>query len=581
MSKSFVKSSLSRVRDSLIGNDCLIETPFGHLPILYADYTASGRNSRLIEDQMDRLSAVYANPHTTDSATGRASGHWLHRSEEVIKNAVNANEFDCLISCGFGASGAIHKLQEVLGISLPPVSRDFVLGAADTLLKRIKGVSAADLIEGLGPVVFIGPYEHHSNELTWREGLADVVRIDLTAEGQIDLDHLRRELKNPVYDGRRKIGSFSAASNVTGVISDVIALAEILHEHDAIFCLDCAASAPYLKIDMHPENHPNAFVDAVFFSPHKFVGGPGSSGVLVFNEALYRRDLPPTQSAGGTVKYVWKDGHDFIDDIEARERAGTPGVPQIARAALAMKMQSEIGLDVIHQREQSALERAFSVWECNPSLTILGPAEIEKRVSIVSFTVHDPEGIEIHPRFITILLNDLFGIQSRAGCSCAGPYGHDLLNIDDDRTLGIREAVLEGNAGMRPGWCRVSVHWVMDDDELDYLIQAVDFVGSLGWLFLSLYRFDPKTGSWNWRQEDVAMKDGFPESVLNHNDALKIKVTKPRIESFKEAMGFAYKTAVSLANTAPENTGVLCETLEPIRRFSLPASDAQIDLIRL
>jgi selenocysteine lyase/cysteine desulfurase len=568
-------SAVSDIRQSLIGHDAILQTPFGDRPLLYADYTASGRNLLLIEQQMQRLASIYANPHTQDSATGRSTGQWLRRAEATIKSAVNAGANDCLIACGAGATSAVHKLQEILGVALPPNSREQVFSAVSGELgPRGREVVDASL-QKRGPVVFIGPYEHHSNELSWRESLAEVISIGLTADGQIDLEHLQRELCNPDHVGRIKLGAFSAASNVTGVKTDVTALARLLHAHGALLCLDCAASAPYLKIDMHPENDPQARIDVVYFSPHKFVGGPGACGVLIFDKAIYREDLPPTQSAGGTVKYVWKDGHDYIDDVEAREAAGTPGVPQVVRAALALQVQAEIGLETIGQREHAALQKAFTRWQSSERIHVLGPQCPTARVGIVSFNIDDPRGGVIHPRLVTVLLNDLFGIQSRAGCSCAGPYGHDLLEIDAEQTRHIRKAVLAGNAGVRPGWCRISLHWTMDEAEIDYLIDAVEFVAEHGWKFVDLYEFSPVCGQWSWRGEchEIAQASCFPSSLLGEPETRTDVEPLDRAALYSQAMQAAQTYAETLPQTQNAPSGQFDDELERVRFFTLPAAE--------
>jgi len=565
-----VEAKIQSVRGSVIGKDCSLDTPFGQRPMLYADFTASGRSLTLVEEQITKLSVHYANPHTEDSETGRVSRAWMFEAEDEIKRCVNAGPDDCLLPCGAGATDAIHKLQEILGVAIPPRSSERVAKALSSTHWFQKKNKARAKLEADSPVVFIGPYEHHSNELSWRESLAEVVAIGLSDDGLLDLDHLKRELENPRYAGRRLIGSFSAASNVTGVKTDVSALAKLLHSYGAILCLDCAASAPYRRIDMHPEED-GAHIDAICFSPHKFVGGPGSCGILIFNTNIYRQDLPPTRGAGGTVRYVSKNQHDYFEDIKARESAGTPGVPQVVRAALAMKLQAEIGHDVIEAREHIAQHKAFAVWAENPAIEILGPGDPDKCLGIVSFNIKDHRGGYLHPRFLTVLLNDLFGIQSRAGCSCAGPYGHDLLEVDEDQSLAFRSVVMDGHIGMRPGWCRVSLHWLMDETELDYLIHAVDFVGREGWRFVELYDFDPVSGLWRWKNSVPESKTCLPEQVLMQDQAARVACPAAMSADYQGALRHAEKFARSLKEQGDCCGGSLPDSLEKVRFFSVPS----------
>lgn len=545
---------MAQTRDAMISGKGVINTPFGLRPLVYADYAASGRGDRRIEAQLAQIQALYANPHTDDSATGRSATAWLKRSETMIKQALHAGPDDVVLACGSGATGAIERLQQILGVYEAPATR----AAHEKALIAALGADAAselvDRMKAQAPVVFVGPYEHHSNELTWRESRAQVVRIGLTADGAIDLSELEAELQRSEYSGRQKIGAFSAASNVTGMKTDVPGLARLLHAHDAILCLDCAASAPYLPIDMNPTDAPQDAPDAVYFSPHKFIGGPGACGVLVFKAHLYRQDLAPSFSGGGTVTYVTPTDHDFISDIAARERAGTPGVLQMARAALALNLIGQVGYTVIEAREQTALRMAFESWQEDPAIEILGSSEVERRIGIVAFNIKSEDGDILHPRYVATLLNDLFGIQVRAGCSCAGPYAHALLDLDEARTQECREAVLSGYAGMRPGWCRLSLHWVMSQEEVEYIIQAVKFVAAYGLRFLALYRFDVATGGWRARESD----EGLGLIAEHGGSAL-----------MDEAMRDAQEWAERLGECVV--TGQLPDAVEKIRRFPVPA----------
>ena len=510
------------LRRELIGADAPIQTPFGERLMMYADYTASGRCLCFVENYLRQLQRIYANSHTEDDISGRSMTQLLREAEESIKRSVNAGETGRIISVGSGATGAIDKLQQIIGVSLPPVTRQ-LLG---TLLGNALGPDKLEIFKEYlrenQPIVFVGPYEHHSNEISWRENLATVVPVQLNHEGGIDLKHLENLLQKPAYRGRKRIGSFSAASNVTGIISPVHEIAALLHRHDAIACFDYAASAPYVQIDMNPpagQYEGDASLDAIFISPHKFLGGPGSTGVLVFNERIYNRELPPTVSAGGTVDYVGTSNQDFIKRIEEREKPGTPGVLQVLKAAMVFEVKDNVTVARIEHREHELLEKVFSRWLANPGIEILGNQDPSKRVGIVSFNIKSAsEGSKnnhyLHPKFVTTILNDLFGIQSRAGCSCAGPYGHRLLGIDDQTSEEYRCCVVEGFSGIKPGWCRVSLHYVMDDLEVDFLLDAVDFVAQYGRLFLPLYDFDLLDGSWTKTDDPTGLQRFSLEAAL-------------------------------------------------------------------
>ena len=495
--------SFDFLRRQIVGIDSAFDTPFGRRLMVYCDYTASGRCLIFVERYLQTLQRIYANTHTEDDLTGRSMSRLLHEAEQTIKRAVNAGPQGRIVACGTGATGAIDKLQQILGVALPPATRRVV----GDELREFLGDEHFDAFrryqQAHQPVVFVGPYEHHSNEVTWRQGLATVVEVNLGPDGSVDLAHLESLLKAPEYQGRLRIGSFSAASNVTGMRTPVPEIARLLHAHDAYACFDYAASAPYVEIDMNPSRSPHdgdASLDAVFLSPHKFLGGPGSSGVLVFNERLYPRELPPSVGGGGTVAYVSPVDQDFIADIEERERAGTPGVLQTLKAALALELKSRIGVERIEAREQELLSRAMERWNAHPGIEILGNPDPHRRIGIVSFNLRDPRGRYLHPKFVTVLLNDLFGIQSRAGCSCAGPYGHRLLGIDHPTSELYRDWVRKGFQGIKPGWCRVGFHYAMDDLEAAFVMDAVEFVADSGYRFLPLYAFDAGTGMWSHRE---------------------------------------------------------------------------------
>lgn len=522
-SKTRLKSSKldpAWLRQQIVGVDSTFETPFGERLMVYCDYTASGRCLRFVESYLQSLQRVYANTHTEDDITGRSMSQLLHEAEEAIKDSVNAGPSGRIIACGTGATGAIDKLQQIIGVALAPATCKNIEDLLDDPESGYDSTSFHRLLGDKQPVVFVGPYEHHSNELSWRQSLAASVEVRLDASGNIDLEHLEELLQAPEYKDRLRIGSFSAASNVTGIRSNVREITELLHRYGAMACFDYAACAPYIEIDMNPEPHgdEDAAIDAIYISPHKFLGGPGSSGVLVFNERIYHRDLPPSVSAGGTVDYVGPKDQDFIGRIEEREKAGTPGVLQTLKAALVFQIKDRVGVDVIEQRESELTKRALDSWGGDENIEILGNPDPEQRVGIMSFNVRDDKGNYLHHKFVTALLNDLFGIQSRAGCSCAGPYGHRLLNIDDETSERYRHAVQEGYCGMKPGWCRVGLHWVMDDAEADYVIEAVHFIARHGRHFLALYNFDLCTGTWSHKHETATLTQFSLDEAISEDE---------------------------------------------------------------
>ena len=446
------KLDFESLRKEIVGADAPVATPFGERLMVYADYTASGRCLGFVEKYVQNLQRIYANTHTEDDISGRSMTQLVEQAERAIKRSVNAGPDGRIICVGTGATGAIDKLQQIVGVALPPATRDNLTRMLRGVLGEEADARFAKYLQAHQPVVFVGPYEHHSNEISWREGPATVVEVDLDADGGVDLAHLERLLQDPSYQGRTRIGSFSAASNVTGMRTPVHEIAALLHRHDAIACFDYAASAPYVEIDMNPPSGKydgDASIDAVFISPHKFLGGPGASGVLVFNQRIYRHELPPSVSAGGTVDYVGPTGQDFIADIEEREKAGTPGVLQILKAGLAFAVKDRIGVAVIEAREHELLQMTLERWRGNPNVELLGNPDSERRISIVSFNLRDPRGKYLHPKFVTTLLNDLFGIQSRGGCSCAGPYGHRLLGIGDDIVHRDRRPKIASHVGAR------------------------------------------------------------------------------------------------------------------------------------
>jgi selenocysteine lyase/cysteine desulfurase len=495
--------------NEIIGRNHFFLTPFGERLLTYADFTASGRAVYFIESYILNLLKEYANSHTEDDYTGKTTTTLLHQAEKDIKRIFNASENCIIIPAGTGSTGGINKLLEILGVYLPSAVRKRMASIItktdipDSITKHDELNIINDRLNTNLPVVFIGPYEHHSNDIMWRENLAEVVEVDLTKDGCFDLEDLEKKVSDPKYNNRFKIGSFSAASNVTGIKSDVYEIAKILHKHGAIVCFDFAGSAPYVEINMNKDKE--SYFDAIALSPHKFLGGPGSSGLLLLNKALYDNNIAPTVAAGGTVDYVSSFGYDFTKDPESREKPGTPGIIQIIKAALAIKLKDEIGIETIESIEHNYLEKVFNRLKKNPNIEILGNKDPHKRIAIISFLIKQFDHPEkyLHPKFVTNLLNDLFGIQSRAGCSCAGPYGHRLLTINHEKSEQYRNVINKGYQGIKPGWTRVNFHYTIPEYELEFILDAIEFISKFGHLFISEYNFNILNGEWNHKRKII------------------------------------------------------------------------------
>ena len=551
---------LESIRRGIIGDDRAVDGPFGTRRVTYADYTASGRSLDFIEDFIRReVMPMYANTHTETSTTGLQTTRFREDARRLVHESVGGGGDDVVIFCGAGATGAINKLIEILNIRSPAD-----LDARFSLSDEIPGEQR--------PVVFIGPYEHHSNEIPWRESLADVVTIAEDPDGQIDLDHLEETLE--AYRERPlKIGSFSAASNVTGIVSDTVEITRRLHAHGALAFWDFAAAAPYVRIEMNPDGEdgpdPRTSKDAIFISPHKFIGGPGTPGVLVVKAGLLTNRVP-TVPGGGTVSYVSAVDHSYVTDPAHREEGGTPAIIESIRAGLVFHLKRAVGEAVIEELEQSFVTRAIESWSTSPNIQILGNREA-RRLSIVSFLIRHDERY-LHHNFVVALLNDLFGIQARGGCSCAGPYGHRLLGIDLDHSSRFQRAINSGCEGIKPGWVRVNFNYFIPEEVFRFLVEAVHFIAEHGWRLLPLYGFVAETGIWLHRERPQPAALGFDDLSYERGELEyeSVHLTEPVsiLESYLERAREVV-AAIEPNPAGGEGVSQLRDELETLRWFPL------------
>ncbi|NVO03780.1 MAG: aminotransferase class V-fold PLP-dependent enzyme [Bacteroidetes bacterium] len=481
-----MEAFFEQFRNNVTGINQKFDTAYGEKLMLYADWIASGRLYQPIEERISiDFGNFVGNTHTETSESGTIMTYSYHHSKEIIKKHVNAGPEDVLISAGFGMTGVINKFQRILGLKGCGINNYQPCKSCAAMQKK--------------PVVFVSHMEHHSNHTSWYETVCDVVVVEPNEDLLVDLKNWEDALKK--YEDRPlKFASITACSNVTGITTPYHEIAALMHKYKGLCFVDFAASAPYCDMDMHPEN-PEQALDAIFFSPHKFLGGPGSSGILVFNRNLYQLKSPD-QPGGGTVDWTnaWGE-YKYVDDIELREDGGTPGFLQTIKAALAIKLKEQMGVSNMKQREEELVKIAFEGFEKIKGVHILAD-NVKDRLGIISFYTED-----IHFNLVVRLLNDRFGIQVRGGCACAGTYGHYLLHVGHSQSNAITEKINKGDLSMKPGWVRLSLHPTMSNSELLFIIDAIQQIVENCQEWEKDYVYSPKTNEFAHRNFENNKKD--------------------------------------------------------------------------
>ncbi|MCC7332735.1 MAG: aminotransferase class V-fold PLP-dependent enzyme [Flavobacteriales bacterium] len=467
-----------KFRKGIIGLNQTFESPYGEQKIIYTDWTASGRMYQPIEDILNqKVYPFVANTHTETTQTGSGMTVAYHKAQQIIKNHVNASTKEVIISCDSGMTGAINKFQRILGFRI-----------------HEKYKNSITIPENERPIVFVTHMEHHSNQTSWLETIAQVEVINPNADGLVDLNHLEQLLDK--YKNRTtKIAAVTSCSNVTGIFTPYHKIAAIMHKNGGYCFVDFACSAPYINIDMNPKNSEEK-LDAIYFSPHKFLGGPGSSGVLIFDSKLYSNKIPD-HPGGGTVEWTnpWGE-HEYVSNIEAREDGGTPGFLQVIRTALCIQLKEKMGVEKMMSREHELIEMVWSKLAKISNLHILAE-NIKERLSIVSFYIDD-----LHYNLAVKLLNDKFGIQTRGGCSCAGTYGHYLLHVDKENSKSITSSISCGILDKKPGWVRLSLHPTTTNFELNYVLDAIENLCIKHKEWGKEYLYNTKTNEYSHTQEN-------------------------------------------------------------------------------
>ncbi|XP_042213743.1 uncharacterized protein LOC121860608 isoform X1 [Homarus americanus] len=564
---------IAYVSDNVIGAATVFSTPFGPRRVVYCDYIASGRSVKFIEDYIgSEVLPQYGSTHTTSTVTALQTTLFRHEARDIIRNATQASEHDRVLFVGSGATAAVQKL--IHGLKLT--------GA---------------------PVVFVDPYAHHSTLLPWREIGAKVLRIRETRQGDIDSEHLEELLKQHEGESCRLIGCLTAASNVTGVVADDVKLTKLLHKYGALAFWDYATAAPYVDVKMNPlvsgDGRGEAHKDAIYFSMHKFLGGVQTPGILIAKKNLFENSVPEV-CGGGSVFFVSRDSHRYLQDVETREEGGTPAIVESIRAGLVMQLKNAISPDYIAARNTHLSRKLSELMKSVAELKVLGNVDSPNRLPILSFVVRHPQsGLLLHHNFICAVLNDVFGIQARGGCACAGPYAQDLLGIDEVLAQRYEKLLVEDNRldrshlrrqrehsdveVLRPGFVRLNLPYSASDEQIEFILSAVQEVCKNGWRLLPQYNFNPETGEWKhhtnlvYRERLWLQNISYAEGVFSYQnkdscgDALNYMDC---LEKASEIMNQAAKA--SQRRQVPDDTIIFRDEAAELRWFLLPSEAKEI-----
>lgn len=554
---------LKYIEDNVIGKNGTFFGPFGRRKVVYCDYTASGRSLQFLEEYITKeVLPCLGDTRASTSICSLQSSLFRHEARDIVRHAVGAGEQDAVLFTGQGTAAALRALLRHLDLTK-------------------------------STVVFVGPFEHHANLRPWREHGVRIMRVSETREGFLDLNDLERSLAKVRAEGvTQMIGCFSAASCITGVLADDVATTLLLHQFGALSIWDYTAAAPYVQMDMNPHlpgvGETTVHKDAIIFAGHKFIGGVQSPGVLVAKRSLLKDQI-------GTEDM--RDSHHYHRDPELREESGTAGVVETIRCGLAVQLKENVTPRAIVARQDKISRQVLAHVRTIPELILLGNgSQNVKRLPIFSFMVRHPRGTFLHHNFVCAVLNDVFGIQARGGCACAGRYAHDLMGIDQELAKEYQKVLVEGekNAdneetnteGLRPGFAKLSFPYFMSEAEVAFVLEALKMVATEGWKLLPQYTLNPDTGEWRHHTNSV-FKERKWLSSIRYTDG-KMNASERRVSGagvLPQNYGDCLQTARNIFNRARKmaqryplqidrSYNFVSERMEALRWFMLP-SEAQ------